>query len=261
MEVLSFYVLLGAGAGLLSGMLGVGGGQVVVPGLLYIFHLKGFDPGVAVHMALGTSLATIVVTSISSAISHNRRGSVSWALVRKLVPGIVVGAVIGGLMSGLFSARVLRAAFGVFLLILAVQMAFSLRPSPQRALPGSLGTTATAGLIGWTSAIVGVGGGSMVVPFLAWCNVNIKSAVGTASACGAPLALAGMIGFLAAGWGRADLPAYSAGYIYWPAWLGISVCSLAFTPLGTWISHKLPVDALKRVFSVLLAIAGIRILL
>lgn len=261
MDVWALYVLLGIGAGLLSGMLGVGGGQVVVPGLLYIFHHKGLAPAVAVHMALGTSLATIVITSISSAISHHRRGSVSWDLVRRLAPGIVIGAVIGGLMSGLFPARVLRISFGVFLLILAVQMAFSLRPSPQRVLPGVLGTTTTASLIGWTSAIVGVGGGGMVVPFLAWCNVNMKSAVGTASACGAPLALAGMIGFVVAGWGQADLPAHSVGYIYWPAWLGISICSLAFTPLGALISHRLPVDTLKRVFSVFLAIAGIRILL
>lgn len=255
------YVLLGTGAGLLSGMLGVGGGQVVVPGLLYIFHLKGLAPAVSVHMALGTSLATIVVTSASSALSHHRRGAVSWDLVRRMAPGIVLGSVIGGLMSGLVSARVLRTSFGVFLLILAVQMAFSLRPSPSRALPGRVGTTATAGLIGWTSAIVGVGGGSMVVPFLAWCNVNMKSAVGTASACGAPLALAGMLGFVVAGWGHADLPPHSLGYVYLPGWLGISACSLAFTPLGTLISHKLPVDTLKRVFSLFLAIAGIRILL
>lgn len=261
MDVLMLYVLLGTGAGLLSGMLGVGGGQVVVPGLLYIFHLKGLAPAVAVHMALGTSLATIVVTSASSALSHHRRGAVNWDLVRRMAPGIVVGSVIGGLMSGLVSAGVLRTSLGVFLLILAVQMAFSLRPSPSRALPGRVGTAATAGLIGWTSAIVGVGGGSMVVPFLAWCNVNMKSAVGTASACGAPLALAGMAGFVVAGWGHADLPAHSLGYVYLPGWLGISVCSLAFTPLGALISHKLPVDTLKRVFSLFLAIAGIRILL
>ena len=173
----------------------------------------------------------------------------------------MIGAVAGGLMSGLFPARVLRIAFGVFLLILAAQMAFSLRPAPQRALPGRWGRTAAAGLMGWTSAIVGVGGGSMVVPFLAWCNVNLKTAVGTASACGAPLALAGMAGFVLAGWGRADLPAFSTGYVYWPAWLGICACSLAFTPLGAAISHRLPVQTLKRVFSVFLAIAGMRILL
>ncbi len=261
MDVWMLYALLGTGAGLLSGMLGVGGGQVVVPGLLYIFHLKGLDPAVAVHTALGTSLATIVITSASSALSHHRRGAVSWELVRRMAPGIVAGSVVGGLMSGLVSARVLRTSFGVFLLILAVQMAFSLRPSPSRALPGRLAVTATASLIGWVSAIVGVGGGAMVVPFLAWCNVNIKTAVGTASACGAPLALAGMAGFVVAGWGHAGLPAYSVGYVYLPAWLGISACSLAFTPVGTMISHKLPVDTLKRVFSLFLAIAGIRILL
>lgn len=261
MEVVALYVILGIGAGLLSGMLGVGGGQVVVPGLLYIFHLKDFDPSSAVHLALGTSLATIVVTSGSSAHSHLKRAAVDWKLVGRLVPGIVLGAVIGGLMSGLFSAKTLRIFFGVFLLILSAQMAFSLRPAPQRKMPGTGGTGAAAGLIGWTSAIVGVGGGSMVVPFLVWCNVNMKAAVGTASACGAPLALAGMLGFVLAGWNRPDLPAYSLGYVYLPAWLGISACSLVFTPVGARISHALPVDVLKRVFSIFLAIAGVRILL
>ncbi|MGJ7541891.1 sulfite exporter TauE/SafE family protein [Variovorax sp. LT1R16] len=261
MEVLTLYAALGIGAGLLSGMLGVGGGQVVVPGLLYLFHLKGFAPDIAVRMALGTSLATIVVTSLSSARAHHRRGSLDWRLVRRLAPGIVVGAVVGGGMSGLFSAQVLRIAFGVFLLILALQMALSLKPAPQRSLPGAPGLNATAGAIGWTSAIVGVGGGSMVVPFLVWCNVNVKTAVGTASACGVPLALAGTVGFLAAGWGRTDLPAYSLGYVYGPAWLGISACSLLATPIGAMVSHRLPVDTLKRAFSVFLAIAGLRILL
>jgi uncharacterized membrane protein YfcA len=261
MEVLSLYVVLGIGAGLLSGMLGVGGGQVVVPGLLYIFHLKGFADASAVHLALGTSLATIVVTSASSAFSHNKRGAVEWRLVSRLVPGIVVGAIVGGLMSSMFSAHALRIFFGSFLLVLALQMAFSLRPSARRTMPGAMGTGATSGLIGWTSAIVGVGGGSMVVPFLVWCNVNMKSAVGTASACGAPLAMAGMVGFLVAGWNQPDLPEFSLGYVYLPAWLAISGCSLAFTPLGARLSHALPIDTLKRVFSLFLAFTGLRILL
>lgn len=232
-----------------------------MPGLLYIFHVMNFSLTYATHMALGTSLATIIVTSISSARAHGKRGAVDWTLVRRLSPGIVVGAVVGGLMSGLFPGHILRVAFGGFLLILALQMALSLRPSPQRTIPGPTGTAAAGGLIGWVSAIVGVGGGSMVVPFLAWCNVNMKTAVGTASACGAPLALAGMIGFLVAGWGKSDLPAYSLGYIYLPGWSAISVCSIAFTPVGAMISHRLPVDTLKRVFSVFLAIAGLRILM
>lgn len=261
MEVLTLYALLGAGAGLLSGMLGVGGGQVVVPGLLYIFHLKGIVPQNAVHLALGTSLATIVVTSLSSAMSHRRRGSLDERILLRFVPGITAGAIVGGAMSGLFSAQALRVLFGVFLLVLAAQMALSLKPAPHRSLPGAIGTAAVAGTIGWTSAILGVGGGSMVVPFLAWCNVNVKTAVGTASACGVPLAFAGMIGFVAAGWGCIDLPPHSLGYVYLPAWAGISVCSLLFTPLGALASHRLPVDVLKRLFSLFLLVAGLRILL
>jgi len=234
---------------------------VVVPGLLYIFHLKGFAPEIAVHMALGTSLATIVVTSFSAAQSHHRRGSLDWPTVRRMTPGIALGAIVGGLMSSLFSAHVLRISFGVFLLILAVQMAFSLKPTPHRSLPGNFGLTVAASSIGWISAIVGVGGGSMVVPFLVWCNINVKAAVGTASACGASLALAGTIGFLISGWNSIDLPDYTLGYIYLPAWIGISLCSLLFTPVGALISHRLPATALKRGFSLFLAIAGFRILL
>lgn len=260
MDSLLIYILLGIGAGLLSGMLGVGGGQVVVPGLLYIFHINAFNSDVAVHTALGTSMATIVVTSLSSAHSHQKRGSLDGALVRVMAPGIVVGAVIGGLMSGVFSAQTLRTSFGIFLLILAAQMAFSLKPSPQRGLPGVAAMSAAGALIGWVSAIVGVGGGSMVVPFLTWCNVNIKVAVGTASACGVPLALAGMVGFVVAGWGHPHLFPYSLGYVYLPAWLSVSACSVLFTPVGAAISHRLPVDTLKRAFSVFLVIAGLRIL-
>jgi uncharacterized membrane protein YfcA len=260
MEVVLVYVALGIGAGLLAGMLGVGGGQVVVPGLLYIFHVKSFSSDVAMHTALGTSLATIAVTSLSSARSHQKRGSLDWSIVKTLAPGIVVGAVLGGLMSGIFSARTLRVGFGVFLLLLATQMAFSLKPAPQRALPGVPGMSAVGALIGWVSAIVGVGGGSMVVPFLAWCNVNMKVAVGTASACGVPLALAGMAGFIVAGWQQPGLYDYSVGYVYLPAWLGVSACSLLFTPVGAAIAHRLPVETLKRAFSVFLAFAGLRIL-
>lgn len=255
------YAGLGIGAGLLAGMLGVGGGQVVVPGLLYLFHIKGFPPEVSVHMALGTSLATIIITSLSSARSHAKRGAVDWDVLKRLAPGIAVGAILGGLMSDLFSASTLRTAFGVFLILLSVQMAFALKPAPQRTLPGPAGMSGVGALFGWVSAIVGVGGGSMVVPFLAWCNVNMKAAVGTASACGVPLALAGAAGFIAAGWSDARLPAWSLGYVYLPAFIGVAACSLLSTPLGAAISHRLPVDVLKRIFALFLATAGVRILL
>ena len=261
METVLIYVGLGIGAGLLAGMLGVGGGQVVVPGLLYIFHLKGFHNGYLVHMALGTSLATIVVTSLSSAYSHYRLGSINLNLVKRMTPGIVIGAALGGLAAGYFPSGALRMMFGVFLILLAVQMAFSLKPKPERELPPAASLTAISGVIGWVSAVVGVGGGSMVVPYLSWCNVNMKTAVGTASACGVPLALAGMAGYVISGWSYRELPSYSLGFIYVPAWLAVSLLSIVFTRVGASLTHRLPVASLKKLFSGFLFIAGIRILI
>lgn len=261
METVLVYVGLGIGAGLLAGMLGVGGGQVVVPGLLYIFHLKGFQDGYLVHMALGTSLATIVVTSLSSAYSHYRLRSINLHLVQRMTPGIVVGAALGGLAAGYFPSGALRLMFGGFLILLAAQMAFSLKPKPERELPPTAGLAAVSGAIGWVSAVVGVGGGSMVVPYLSWCNVNMKTAVGTASACGVPLALAGMAGYVVSGWSHPGLPSYSLGFIYVPAWLAVSLLSIVFTRVGATLTHRLPVALLKKLFSGFLFIAGVRILL
>ncbi len=261
METLLVYVALGMGAGLLAGMLGVGGGQVVVPGLLYLFHLNHFPEQHLVHLALGTSLATIAVTSLSSAWSHYRLGSIDVALARRMAPGIVIGAVLGGLMAGLFPSRALKLGFGIFLILLALQMAFSLKPKPGRNLPRRLGLGMVSAAIAWVSAIVGVGGGSMVVPYLTWCNVEMKTAVGTASACGFVLAIAGMVGYVISGWGAANLPAYSIGFVYLPAWLAVSLLSIAFTRVGAGLAHRLPVATLKRVFSIGLLVAGVRILL
>ena len=261
METILVYVALGIGAGLLAGMLGVGGGQVVVPGLLYIFHLKGFQDGYLVHMALGTSLATIVVTSLSSAYSHYRLGSIDLHLVKRMTPGIVVGAALGGLAAGYFPSGALRLMFGAFLILLAAQMAFSLKPKPERELPPATGLTVVSGVIGWVSAVVGVGGGSLVVPYLSWCNVNMKTAVGTASACGVPLAFAGMAGYVVSGWLHPGLPSDSLGFVYVPAWLAVSLLSILFTRVGAALTHCLPVTSLKRIFSGFLFIAGVRILI
>ncbi|WP_313297486.1 sulfite exporter TauE/SafE family protein [Diaphorobacter sp.] len=261
METLLVYVALGIGAGLLAGMLGVGGGQVVVPGLLYLFQLHQFPDAHLVHLALGTSLATIAVTSLASAWSHYRLGSLSMSATKSMAPGIVVGALLGGLMSGLFPSHVLKTGFGVFLILLALQMAFSLKPSPGRDLPGPWGASFASGVIGWVSAIVGVGGGSMVVPYLTWCNIPMKTAVGTASACGFFLAVAGMGGYIVAGWGAPDLPPYSVGYVYLPAWLAVSALSILFTRVGAGLAHRLPVSTLKRIFSICLLLAGVRILM
>ncbi len=261
METILIYVALGAGAGVLAGMLGVGGGQVVVPGLLYLFHRSQFADPVLVHMALGTSLATIAVTSLASAWSHYRWGSLDLELVKRMAPGITVGAVSGGLMAGGVPGTVLRITFGIFLMVLALQMALALKTRPDRELPSGGVLSAVSALIGALSAVVGVGGGSMVVPYLSWCNVPMKKAVGTASACGFVLAMAGMAGYIVSGVqsGHA-LPDFSWGYVYLPAWAAVSLFSVVFTRLGALLAHRLPVDVLKRLFSIFLLIAGVRIL-
>ena len=261
MEFLGTYAALGVGAGLLAGLLGVGGGQVVVPGLLYVFHVLGTSPAHAMHLALGTSLATIVVTSAASVRVHQLRGAVDWSLAGQLSAGLMLGAACGGVTSALLSGVALRLGFGVVLLLLSAQMALSVQPPPRRGLPSG-GVLAAAGLaIGWLCALAGIGGGSILVPLLVWHRVAVRTAIGTASACGVPLAFAGAVGFVVAGLKQIDLPAATLGYVYLPAFAMISLGSLLSAPLGARLAHRLPVSVLKRLFSIFLAIAGVRILL
>lgn len=258
---LAGYLLVGVLAGLLAGMLGVGGGLVIVPVLVYLFTLQGFDSAVIVHLAIGTSLGTIVLTSLSSIRAHHQRGAVLWPLVARLTPGIIIGAWLGAAVAHLLPSATLRTLFGVFELMVAVQMALELSTSPHRQLPGRLGT-ATAGVaIGSVSAIVGIGGGTLTVPFLTWCNVEMRRAVATSAACGLPIALAGAVAYAVTGWNQAALPVASSGYLHWPALLGIAVTSVMLAPLGARLAHSLPVRTLKRFFALLLAVLGLRMLL
>lgn len=260
MSELILYILLGCGTGILAGMLGVGGGQVIVPGLIYVFYRHDVSADVLMHMAIGTSLSTIAFTSLSAIWAHHRRGAVLWMVFAQFTPGILIGALAGAWCADYLYSRVLMIVFGVVLIVLALQMLFEFSPKPSRALPG-VGALAAAGAgVGWLSALVGIGGGSMIVPFLVWCNRPLPGAVATAAACGLPVALAGAVGFAVAGWKHAGLPAWSSGYIYWPACLGIVAASMLTAPLGAKLAHSLPTKALKRFFSVFLAIAGVRIL-
>lgn len=253
------FLLLGAFAGILAGLLGVGGGLVIVPVLAFIFTDRGFE-GV-MHLAVGTSLATIVFTSLSSVRAHHRRGAVRWDLFARLTPGIVVGALAGAAVADLMPGDRLRVLFGVFELLVAAQMALSVRPSAQRQLPGPAGMAAAGGAIGSVSAIVGIGGGTLTVPFLSWCNVPMRQAVATSAACGLPIAVAGAAGFIWTGWGEANLPEYTLGYLYLPALAGVVTASVLSAPVGARLAHSLPSASLKRFFALFLAILGLRMLL
>ena len=261
MEVVIIYLLLGAFAGLVAGLLGVGGGLIIVPVLVFIFTGQGVAEHLIVHLAVGTSLATIVFTSISSVRAHHQHGAVLWPVFWQLTPGIVIGAWLGALFADVLASDQLRRFFGVFELLVAIQMTFNVKPRPHRQLPGRAGMVGAGSVIGAISAIVGIGGGTMTVPFLVWCNVAMRKAVATSSACGLPIAVAGATGFIVTGWNAVELPAYSSGYVYWPAFAGIEIASILSAPLGARLAHRLPAAQLKRIFAVLLYILGLRMLL
>ncbi len=261
LPTLLLYLALGAFAGVMAGLLGVGGGLIIVPVLAWIFHGQEVADAIVMHLAIGTSLATIVVTSMSSVRAHHQWGAVLWPVVWQLTPGIVIGAWLGAAVAGRLPSAVLSKIFAVFVLAVAAQMAFGAKPAPHRGLPGATGMMAAGGVIGGLSAIVGIGGGSLTVPFLTWCNTAMRQAVATSAACGLPIALAGSVGYIFAGLHSADLPAWSLGYVYGPALVGVAAASMLSAPLGAKLAHTLPTETLKKVFAVFLTLVGTKMLL
>lgn len=256
----ALYLLLGAAAGVLAGLFGVGGGMIIVPVLVLSFTAQGFAPEVLTHLAVGTSLATIVFTSVNSVREHHRRGAVQWHLVRWLTLGILVGAILGGATAALINGPILQKIIGVFAICIAIQLAFNLTPKATGAQPKTPELIAAGTGIGWASAIFGIGGGSLTVPFLAWRSVAMQKAVATSAACGFPIALTGAFVFIATGWGNAQLPEWSIGFVYLPALLGIALTSVFFARFGAKLAHRLSPLLLKRLFALLLTVVGLSFL-
>jgi uncharacterized membrane protein YfcA len=258
--ILFMYILVGAAAGVLAGLLGIGGGLVIVPMLVFCFVRQGIPDAVIMHLALGTSLASIMFTAVSSFWAHHKRGAVHWDVVRKIVIGIFSGTFIGTCIAAQLSTRFLKGFFVVFLYYVAVQMLTNKKPKATRQIPGSGAMFGVGNLIGVVSSLVGIGGGTLSVPFMMWCNMTIHHAIGTSAAIGFPIAIAGTIGYIFNGWSNQSLPAFSMGYVYLPALLGIVVTSVFTAPLGARLAHGLPVDRLKRVFAMLLLVVATRML-
>jgi len=269
-ELITFLVI-GALAGFAAGLFGVGGGTIIVPLLFIVFTQMGYSPDVIMHLALGTSLATIIVTSISSLMAHNKKGSVMWPVFKNLAPGMALGCFFGAGVAGLISGIHLQIIVGIFLLWVAYRMFAKAKNQTasstsntadqdtqfnEIALPSTPKQLAAGGVIGIASAIFGIGGGSLTVPYLTRYGVVMQKAVGTSAACGLPIAIAGALGFMFFGMQqKIDVP-NTIGFVHIYAFLGISVMSFFTAKLGAKVAHILSPAMLKKCFSVLLTIVG-----
>jgi uncharacterized protein len=244
---------LGLAAGFLAGLLGIGGGMLLVPFLTFILGQRGVDAGLAVKMAIATSMATIMFTSLSSVRAHHRRGAVRWDLVKGLAPGILIGGLLAG--AGLFAllkGAWLALVFAAFVSFSGWQMLRNKRPAPSRQMPGAAGQCGAGAGIGLLSGLVGAGGGFISVPFMVWCNVPVHVAVATSAALGFPIALANTLGYVMGGWGLDSGLAGSFGYLYLPALALIAAASVTMAPLGARAAHAMNVAQLKKAFATLL---------
>ena len=253
--------LLGLCTGFLAGLLGLGGGMMMVPFLTIILTARNYPEQYVIKMAVATSLATICFTSLASVRAHHQRGAVRWDLVRRLVPGILLGSILGSQLAVALPAHVLGYLFAGFVTFSATQLFLNRKPKPSRTLPGTAGLFGVGNLIGVLSSLLGAGGAFISVPFMTWCNIAIHNAVATSAAFGFPIAFAGSIGYAIAGWSLSDMPPGALGYLYWPAFLVLSIASMLTAPLGARVAHTMEVAPLQRVFAfVLYALAGYFIL-
>ncbi|MHC1741832.1 MAG: sulfite exporter TauE/SafE family protein [Syntrophobacteraceae bacterium] len=258
--IVAMYLAVGVVAGILAGLLGIGGGLVIVPMLVFCFTLQGVSHESIMHLALGTSMASIIFTAVSSFLAHHRRGAVHWDIVKRVTVGILTGTFLGACIAARMSTDYLKGFFVVFLYYVASQMLTNKKPKPSRGLPGLPGMFGAGNVIGVVSSLVGIGGGTLSVPFMVWCNIPVHHAIGTSAAIGFPIAIAGTVGYVVNGLNVSGLPELSVGYVYLPALIGIVAASVLTAPLGVRLAHSLPVDRLKRVFAVLLLVVGTRML-
>ncbi len=255
------YLALGAVVGFFAGMLGIGGGAIMVPLLVLLLDVQGLPHDQLVHLAVGTSMATILFTSVSSIRSHQLRGSIRWDISRSLTPGILVGGLAGATLAAQVPAGALAIAFTVIIAFAATNILLDRRPNPARRLPGPAGLFGVGALISALSAVAALGGAFISVPFMLWCNVPMLQAVGTAASIGFPIAVAGTAGYLISGWHDPGLPPLALGYVYLPAMAGIVVTSVLLAPVGAAAAHRLPTKWLKRIYAVLLYLLAIRMLI
>lgn len=255
------YLLVGAFAGVLAGLFGIGGGLVIVPVLIFTFIALGISPDILTHVAVATSLTTIVFTSISSVWTHHSKQAILWHTVKRMSIGLMIGTAIGAIFISSVPGPMLQKLIGVFALLLSLKMLLGWQPSGEGKAPNATGLTLAGGLIGFASSWFGIGGGTFTVPYLSWLRIDMRNAVATSAACGLPIALAASVANMVTGWDQAGLPEWSTGYVYWPAVIGVAITSVPFARVGAKLAHSLDTKLLKRLFACLLLVVGVRFLL
>jgi uncharacterized membrane protein YfcA len=253
------FAVIGVVAGYLAGLLGIGGGFVVVPALTLLFLRDSATAPWAIHIAVATSLATMLVTSLSSILAHHRRGAIRWPLVRALAGGLVLGAILGAVIADALRGEALVRVFGGFAILAGLQLILSRNPEGEKPLPGQPGASVVGMVIGTVSSLIGIGGGALTGPWQMWHGVRAQNAVATSAACGYPIAVAGTLSFVWLGW-HGGLPGQALGYVHLPAFAGIALTSALAAPLGAATVHRLPARLVRRIFGVFLVLVGLRML-
>jgi uncharacterized membrane protein YfcA len=246
------YLAIGALAGFAAGLLGIGGGVVMVPMLVFVFTGQDIPVEHRLHLALGTAMATIIFTSLSSMRAHHSFGAVDWPIARAIAPGILAGAFLAALLAGFIPTRPLAMILTAVVIYAATAMFFDLRPKKTRPLPGKVGLFSAGAVIGGVASLASAGGAFLSIPFLAWCSVPLRRAIGTAAAIGFPVALAGTAGYVLQGLRAQGLPPGSVGYVYLPALVVVVATSMLAAPLGAKLAHRLPVKRLRIVLALML---------
>lgn len=260
MEWYLAYLLLGAVAGFFGGMFGIGGGTILVPVFLWLFDAQHFPTEHTMHLALGTAMATILFTSLASLRKHHQHGAVDWQVFRNVTPGVLMGTVLGATSAALVSPRFLMMFFAFFVYFAATQILLDLKPHAERELPGRAGMSLFGSFTGWLSSLVSIGGGTVVIPFLIWCNVPLRRAIGTASAIGFPIAVGGTIGYILIGSHISALPELHLGFVYLPALFWAALASVITAPLGAQTAHRINVSLLRKAFAILLLALATKLL-
>ena len=255
------YLLLGAVAGFFGGMFGIGGGTILVPVFLWLFEAQGFPLEHSMHLALGTSMAVILFTALASLRKHHQHGAVDWQVFRNITPGILLGTALGAVSAALVSPHFLMVFFALFAYFAAAQILLDLKPHAERELPSMVGMNLFGAFTGWLSSLVSIGGGTVVIPFLVWCNMPLRRAIGTASAIGFPIAVGGTIGYIIIGSHIPELPKMHLGFVYLPALFWAALASVITAPLGAKTAHRINVSLLRKWFAILLLALATKLLL